>query len=524
MAIPDHPWTKATEDAAAVRIAMTVGEAGKREGLLREVISETATDTDTPIIEFAEKVGEINVNLTVGLDVTKAGPLKANEGICSPGMKLHGAGFIVSREEAQHLGLGRRSGLEEHIREYRNGRDLTARSRDVMVIDLFGLEEDEVRRRFPEVYQHVKLEVKEKVKINREGEKEYIGRDWNDRPSYKEKWWIFGEPRGDLRPALIGLSCYVITVETMQHRIFQTLDASILPDNRLIVLATDDMFNLGVLSSRIHLAWTTANGGTLEDRPVYTKSRCFDPFPFPDANNIQKQTIRIIAKDLDLHRKGVLAEHPRLTLTDLYNILEKLRVGTTPDELAEDERAVFDDGLVLILKELHDKLDIAVAEAYGWPIDLSDGEILAKLVMLNRDGPKQKGVDWFVGCGRITKFPVSQRRSTSRQPKRRALRSRSSSSPPLSKNHRFPPARSSRPLRYSRFWLPPANLSIRKASRRNSSEPRPPKRKSARCWPHWRGLATSRQKTAKRLRFGGWPLLRLVSNSVRRSMHRTVFR
>jgi hypothetical protein len=46
-----------------------------------------------------------------------------------------------------------------------------------MVIDLFGLEDEEVRKKFPEVYQHVKLEVKEKIKINRKGEKEYIGRD-----------------------------------------------------------------------------------------------------------------------------------------------------------------------------------------------------------------------------------------------------------------------------------------------------------------------------------------------------------
>jgi hypothetical protein len=72
MAVPDHPWTKVTKDAAAVRIAMTVAAAGKKEGMLREVVSESATDTDAPVIEFAEKIGEINVDLTVGLDVTKA--------------------------------------------------------------------------------------------------------------------------------------------------------------------------------------------------------------------------------------------------------------------------------------------------------------------------------------------------------------------------------------------------------------------------------------------------------------------
>ncbi|SHI12764.1 type IIL restriction-modification enzyme MmeI [Bradyrhizobium erythrophlei] len=141
-------------------------------------------------------------DLTIGVDVTAAKALEANEGVSSPGVKLHGAGFIVSRLEAEHLGLGKRPGLEKHLREYRHGRDLTSRPRGVLVIDLFGLREDEVRRQFPEVYQHVKLEVKEKIAINSKGEQEFIGRDWNNRESYKEKWWIFGEPREELRPAL----------------------------------------------------------------------------------------------------------------------------------------------------------------------------------------------------------------------------------------------------------------------------------------------------------------------------------
>ena len=57
MAIPDHPWTKATKGAAAVRIAMTVCEAGTQEGVLREITRETGIDTDTPVIDFIERSG-----------------------------------------------------------------------------------------------------------------------------------------------------------------------------------------------------------------------------------------------------------------------------------------------------------------------------------------------------------------------------------------------------------------------------------------------------------------------------------
>jgi hypothetical protein len=406
MAIPDHPWTKATKDAAAVRIAMTVCETGSQEGLLRQVMREAALDTDAPHVELKENRGLINSDLTIGVDVTTARSLRANEGICSPGVKLHGDGFIVTRQEADYLGLGRRRGLESHIREYRNGRDITSRPRDVLVIDLFGLDSEEVRQRFPEVYQHVKLEVKEKILV-RDGKEERVGRDWNSRETYRTNWWIFGEPRSDLRPALVGLTRYIATPVTQKHRFFEFIRGTILPDDALMVIASPDAFLLGVLHSKIFACWFAENSSTLEDRPRFIKSRCFDPFPFPDATEAQKATIRGIAEELDAHRKRVLAAHGHLTLTGLYNVLEKLRAGVKPDALDEDDRRIFDDGLVLILKELHDRLDRAVAEAYGWPADLPDEETLARLVALNKERAAEEArglVRWLRPEYQIPKF------------------------------------------------------------------------------------------------------------------------
>lgn len=403
MAIPDHPWTKATRDAAAVRIAMTVGEAGSREGVLREVTREAGLDTDTPLVDLAEVRGPINSDLTIGVDVTSASPLKANDGVSSPGVKLHGAGFIVTPFEAQHLGLGKRAGLERHIREYRNGRDLTSRPRGVMVIDLFGLNVDDARQRFPEVYQHLLTTVKP------ERDKQFAKSATNDARVYARDWWLFGKPRQELRSALLGLRRYVATVETTKHRVFQFLDASILPDNMLVAVGSDDAFHLGVLSSRAHAVWALRAGGWLGvgNDPRYSKSRCFDPFPFPLAGDHQKQRIRASAEDLDAHRKHVLAEHPQLTLTGLYNVLERLRAGLVPDALEPAERRTFDDGLVLIMKELHDKLDAAVADAYGWPADLSDDDILARLVALNKERAKEEArglVRWLRPDYQIPRF------------------------------------------------------------------------------------------------------------------------
>ena len=367
LAVPDHPWTRATREAAAVRIAMTVAEAGRCAGVLLTLAGETGLDTDTPAILFDEHTGRINADLTVGTDVTAARDLRANAWLCSPGVKLHGAGFIVKLDEAELLGLGRRDGLDQHIRPYRNGRDLTGRSRGAMVIDLFGLEEADVRRRFPEVYQHLLTTVKPE-------------RDRNNRAAYRDAWWVFGEPRRELRPALRGLERYIATVETAKHRMFQFLDAAILPDNMLVCIASGDAFHLGVLSSKASTAWSAARGGTLEDRPRFTKSACFDTFPFPDATPEQRDVIAGLADELDAMRKEVLASEPDLTLTGLYNLREMLRAGASFDPMQRDQRR---RGRIDVLAELHDRIDAAVAAAYGWRADLGDASIVARLAALN---------------------------------------------------------------------------------------------------------------------------------------------
>ena len=135
-AIPDHPWVDSS-DGAAVRIAMTVAEAGTREGRLLRVESEEPGEGEGAAkVEFSERYGLIHPDLTIGPNTAAAVPLKANEGLSCPGVKLHGAGFIVTPEKARELGLGKIPGLDRHIRQYRNGRDITSRPRGVMVIDL----------------------------------------------------------------------------------------------------------------------------------------------------------------------------------------------------------------------------------------------------------------------------------------------------------------------------------------------------------------------------------------------------
>jgi hypothetical protein len=402
-AIPDHPWVDAA-DGAAVRIAMTVGRAAKDGdvGTLVTVTSERGGDGEGVAVELTTRLGVLHADLSAGANVVSTMPLQANMGLSCPGVKLHGSGFIVTPEEAKKLGLGRVPGLEEHIRPYRNGRDLTATPRGVLVIDLFGLEAEEVRSRFPEVFQWVIERVKPE-------------RDQNNRATYRDNWWIFGEPRRDFRPTLVSQSRYITTVETAKHRFFVFLDQSILPDNKLIIIASKDAFVLGVLSSRLHVVWAMATGSWLGvgNDSVYVKTRCFETYPFPAASDEQKQSIRDLAEQLDAHRKRQQALHPDLTLTGMYNVLEKLReiekcrggiydaLGATETTsgamnraptviLTAKEKTIHEQGLVAILKQLHDELDAAVFAAYGWPATLSDAEILEKVVALNRERAQEE--------------------------------------------------------------------------------------------------------------------------------------
>jgi hypothetical protein len=385
-AIPDHPWVDSAQ-GAAVRIAMSVGTANAEDGRLLTVSQEMPSngESDGVAVKLAEQRGLLHADLRVGANLTTAIRLNANAGISNTGVKLHGAGFLVTREEASALGLGVVPGLDRHIREYRNGRDLTATPRGFLVIDLDGQSIDDIRQRFPAVFQWVLERVKPERDSNRE---EYR----------RLNWWLFGRKNTELRAGLRGLGRYIATVETAKHRTFQVLDISVLPDNKLIAIATDDAAWLGVLSSQVHVEWALAAGGRLGvgNDPVYSKSTCFDPFPFPHDDTgltpALADRIRSLAEQLDAHRKARQAAFESVTLTGLYNVLDKLRRG---EPLNAKDKTLHEQGLVSVLHSLHEELDAAVLQAYGWadlgPVPWADEAaratwtetLLQRLVALN---------------------------------------------------------------------------------------------------------------------------------------------
>ncbi len=158
-------------------------------------------------------------------------------------------------------------------------------------------------------------------------------------------------------------------------------------------IGLEDAYFLGVLSSQLHVDWATASGSWMGvgNDPVYVKTRCLEPFPFPDANEQQRDQIRSLGEALDHHRKRQQELFPALTITGMYNVLEKLRTG---QELNEASCAIHEQGLISVLREIHDDLDAAVFDAYGWAADLTTEDILYRLVALNeeRQAEERRGV------------------------------------------------------------------------------------------------------------------------------------
>ena len=138
----------------------------------------------------------------------------------------------------------------------------------------------------------------------------------------------------------------------------------------------------------------------------YNHSECFNKFPFPNWSQTQNSCIASIAEALDKHRKDAQAAHPEITLTQMYNVLEKVKADSTA-ALSADEKLIVDHAHILILKERHEELDAAVAEAYGWPVDLPEQEVLTRLVALNKERAAEEArgeVRWLRPDYQIPRF------------------------------------------------------------------------------------------------------------------------
>jgi type II restriction/modification system DNA methylase subunit YeeA len=339
MARSDEPWVL---DGAAVHVSFVCFD-GTAQGLA---------------VLDGVQVASINANLTSGLDLTKAHRLKENLGIAFMG-DTKGGPFDIPHEMAEQLMLapnpdGRNN--RDVVRPWVNGIDITSRSRDMWIID-FGLNMSiEEAALYEAPFSYVEKHVQPTRVANR-------------RAAYAERWWLHVEPRSGMRAKLAGLDRYIATARVTKHRLFAWLPTAVLADSATIVLARDDDYTFGVLHSRAHELWARGMGTQLREVESgfrYTPTTTFETFPFPQPTAAQVSAIAAAAAELDHLRRGWLdppgisaEDLQKRTLTNLYN-----------------EPPTW-------LLQANERLDHATLEAYGFPTDLSDDDLLARLLDLN---------------------------------------------------------------------------------------------------------------------------------------------
>ena len=160
-----------------------------------------------------------------------------------------------------------------------------------------------------------------------------------------------------------------------RHRIFAWIDGDVLPDATIIVFASDDDYFFGVLQSRIHTLWAEVAGTQLRESQSglrYTPTTCFATFPLPGPTDEQREAIATAAAELNQLRENW--RNPKDMFGNPALNADQLRRRTLTN-LYNDQPTW--------LTHAHAALDAAVADAYGWPADLADGEILERLLALN---------------------------------------------------------------------------------------------------------------------------------------------
>jgi type II restriction/modification system DNA methylase subunit YeeA len=311
-------------------------------------------------------VHSINPDLTTGLDLTKAHLLHENENLCYMGDTKGGSfdipGTLAAEMLATPLNPNGRSNADV-IKPWVNASDIGGRSRGMWIID-FGTMTAEQAALYERPFEHVHAIVQPQRATNR-------------REAYREKWWIHAEPRPAMKEALSPLNRFIATIAVGKHRHFVWLERGVIPDHELFVFARDDDYFFGVLHSSQHELWARRKGTQVREAESgfrYTPTSTFETFPCPwppgeePKDDPRVESIAAAARELVNKRDAWLnppgasaAQLKKRTLTNLYN-----------------ENPTW-------LQDAHRDLDEFVLAAYGWPKDVTDSDILARLLQLNAE-------------------------------------------------------------------------------------------------------------------------------------------
>ena len=195
-------------EGAAVRIAMTVGAADEKPGALGQILQERKSEEEARRSSSGGKPESFIAILRLVPIPPQQATLEGNSGLSSPGVKLRMArGSSYPATKPQTLDSARSMESINTFASIEMGVTLhNRRAASWSLICTASTDPDQsanISRPCINVVERVKPE-----------------RDQNNRATYRENWWLFGEPRREWRSMVLGLDRYIATVETCKHRFF----------------------------------------------------------------------------------------------------------------------------------------------------------------------------------------------------------------------------------------------------------------------------------------------------------------
>ena len=137
------------------------------------------------------------------------------------------------------------------------------------------------------------------------------------------------------------------------------MEPEVLSSDLVFIIPDATLYHFGVLTSSVHNAWMRVVCGRLKSDFRYSKDIVYNNFPWPEVSDEQRAKIEITAQAILDARQ----EYPDASMADLYGNL-----------------VLFPD-----LMKAHRANDVAVLEAYGFPKDATESDIVARLFKMYQE-------------------------------------------------------------------------------------------------------------------------------------------
>lgn len=173
--------------------------------------------------------------------------------------------------------------------------------------------------------------------------------------------WLFDEVR---YPKGIYIGIPKVSSSRRKYIPFGFVTNGMIPGDKLFFVETDSPYHFGILMSQFHNAWMRTVAGRLKGDYSYSNTIVYNNFVWPEATNLQKESIERTAKAI----LDTRSNYPNKSLADLYD----------PDKMPAD------------LLAAHKANDSAVEAAYGVDFNGDEEKIVAHLFKLYAEKAKEK--------------------------------------------------------------------------------------------------------------------------------------